>query len=177
MTLGSALRTRSEENGSEQDLDEALLLCRTASNSCPLDDAILPECLNRLGRVLSITFQRQGSMDVIQEAIQVHRRAMELCEADNSEYTRSMASCATALWLLFGKQGGLEHLDKTVALYQKTIEQSHAGDPTETPMLQTSEQTLPPDTGPAGISLTWRSQCIGKFVARSLSATWEQGGS
>jgi tetratricopeptide (TPR) repeat protein len=162
VTLGNALRVRSQENKSKEDLEEALSFCREAVQGCQPDSPILPECLNSLGAVLAVRAQRSNSLDDIEERIEVHRRAMELSTPGDYEYSRASASCATALWSLFGKRGGLDRLDEAILLFQQAIHH-HPTHPDQDAY-----------TGALGSTLTSRYGAVGSVADLEESIVWKE---
>ena len=95
--LANALRTRFDQSGQREDLDEAISFHREVLELLPALHHIRSCSLNNVATALRARFEQSGQRKDLDEAISFHREALELRRAPHPRRSGSPYSLANAL--------------------------------------------------------------------------------
>ena len=120
--LASALLTRFQKEGQQDDLDEAILLHRqTLELQAPFHPK-RSSSLNNLASGLCIRFEQKGQQSDFDEAILLHRQALELRPPPHPNRSASLNGLASVLWTQFEQRGQKSDLDEAISLHRQALE-------------------------------------------------------
>ena len=120
--LANALRTRFDQLGQREDLDEAISLHRGALELRTAPHPDRPGSLNNLANALRRRFDQLGQREDLDKAISLHRQALELFPAPHPDRPSSLNNLANTLSTRFHQLGKHEDLDEAISLHRQALE-------------------------------------------------------
>ena len=124
--LADLLYTRFEELGRISDLDEALVLYRSALESRPQDRARL---LGNIANCLHARAVQFGTLSELHEALTLYRETLELLPKGDPDRALSLAGIASCFYTRFVQLGMLVDLDEAIATQRDALELRPQGHP------------------------------------------------
>ncbi|PWK40551.1 tetratricopeptide repeat protein [Actinoplanes xinjiangensis] len=119
--LAKQLRARSERDGLDADLDEALALLRTMAESVTADPHHQAVALSNLGGVLYSRYGLRGDRADLDEAIAVGRRTVEIITDDEPQRARHLSNLANGLSRRFEAFGEPADIDEAIVLSREAV--------------------------------------------------------
>ncbi|KDR83264.1 hypothetical protein GALMADRAFT_89121 [Galerina marginata CBS 339.88] len=119
--LANALKTRFEQRGAANDLDEAISLHQEALVLQTAPHPHRSTSLNNLANALQTRFEQRGAANDLDEAISLHQEALLLRTAPHPNCSMSLNNLANALQTRFEQRGAANDLDKAISLHQEAL--------------------------------------------------------
>ena len=126
--LGNALRKRFERLGADQDIEEALRVCRDALADTPADDPDRPGYLINLGSSLLARFTRSGALADVDAAIHADDEAVASAPPDSPHRVTFLIGLGNALSARYHRLGAPEDLDRAISVCGEAVALTRDGD-------------------------------------------------
>ena len=120
--LALALRSRFEQEGQKNDLDESIYLHRQALELHPPPHPNQSISLNNLAVALQSRFEQEGQQNDLDESIFLNRQALELRPLPHPYRSSSLFNLANLLYIQFKQKNELNDLDESIFLHKKALE-------------------------------------------------------
>ncbi|KAG2142155.1 CHAT domain-containing protein [Suillus cothurnatus] len=120
-TLSSALRSRSKQRGSIDDLDECIQFRREAVSLCPEGHTKHDTYLNNLAHSLQHRFDYQGKFHDLDEAISLHEEVLLLRAVGHKNRNTSLDNLGGALCIRFNQHGNIDDIDRAISLLRESL--------------------------------------------------------
>ncbi|KAG2342353.1 hypothetical protein BDR05DRAFT_1000986 [Suillus weaverae] len=127
--LAEVLRSRFEQHGSIDDLDECIHLCREAVSLCPKGHSERETYLNDLALSLDYRFHHQGNSHDLNEAISMYEEALRLRPVGHKYREVSLNNLGLALRARFGRRGDLNDIIRAISLHREALMLHPHGNP------------------------------------------------
>jgi tetratricopeptide (TPR) repeat protein len=120
-TLSSALRSRSKQRGSIDDLDECIQFRREAVSLCPEGHTKHDTYLNNLAHSLQHRFDYQGKFHDLDEAISLHEEVLLLRAVGHQYRNTSLDNLGGALCIRFNQHSNIDDIDRAISLLRESL--------------------------------------------------------
>jgi hypothetical protein len=114
------LKTRFNDTGDQNDIDESIRLHRESIQLQPSDKVQVSASNSLANAILSRFEQWRDPQDMV-EIIQIYRASLARCPAPNPDHGSCLNRLANALWTSFRHGDDIRHLEEAIYLHREAI--------------------------------------------------------